>query len=254
MTQLPLSFLRTPLCHRAYHDVTAGRPENSREAIHAAVHAGYGIEIDIQRSKDGIAMVFHDYDLARLTGRSGFVATETASALGDTLLIGGATGIPTLTDILNIVDGTVPLLIEIKDQDLGLGPNVGPLEQAIAADLTGYTGDVAVMSFNPHSVAKMAHYAPEVPRGLTTDTFEPEDWKTVPDTRLKELRPIPDLERVDASFISHRMADLSNPRIKQISASGLPILCWTVKSEADEQNARQIADNITFEGYAAKHP
>ncbi len=254
MTHLAPSFVTTPLCHRAYHDVTDGRPENSREAIRAAINAGYGIEIDIQRSKDGVAMVFHDYDLPRLTGRTGFVATETAIDLGNMPLIGGATGIPTLAEVLSMVNGSVPLLIEIKDQDLGLGPNIGPLERAIAADLAGYQGDVAVMSFNPHSVAEMARVLPDVARGLTTDTFTTEDWPTVPEPRLGELRPIPDLDRVGASFISHRMSDLSNPRVSGISQSGRPILCWTVKSEDDERNARQYADNITFEGYAAKHP
>lgn len=254
MTHLAPSFLRSPLCHRAYHDLDAGRPENSREAIKASVDAGYGIEVDIQRSKDGVAMVFHDYDLGRLTGRKGFVATETAADLRGMTLIGGATGVPTLAEVLSIVDGKVPLLIEVKDQDMGLGPNVGPLEQAIADDLTGYTGDVAVMSFNPHSVAHMAHLLPDVPRGLTTDTFTQADWPPVPEARLAELRPIPDLERVGASFISHRLSDLPNPRVAEISRSGLPILCWTVKSEQDEKEARQFADNITFEGYAAHHP
>ncbi|MGD9295280.1 MAG: glycerophosphodiester phosphodiesterase family protein, partial [Roseobacter sp.] len=78
---LPPEFLRLPLAHRALHNVTEGRPENSRAAIRAAIAAGYGIEIDVQRSADHEAMVFHDYDLARLADGPGKIAEHRASDL-----------------------------------------------------------------------------------------------------------------------------------------------------------------------------
>jgi glycerophosphoryl diester phosphodiesterase len=246
---LPESFLCAPIAHRALHDITKGHPENSRAAIKAAIALGFGIEIDIQRSADGEAMVFHDYDLGRLTDETGPVAGRTAAELSAIALRHGDEGIPTLAEVLDLVNGQVPLLIEVKDQDGALGPNIGPLEARIGELLRGYSGPVAVMSFNPHSVAAMAEHAPDVPRGLTTCAFEGGDWPLIPEARRMELRRIPDFERVDACFISHDVNTLTAKPVMDLHAHGHPILCWTVRSSEIEQTARQVADNITFEGY-----
>ena len=252
MPNLPAAFLQTPITHRAYHDISQGRPENSRAAIRAAIAAGYGIEIDLQLSKDGQAMVFHDYDLHRLTPEQGMVRDHTASELLAIPLLHGDEGIPTLTEVLDIIDGRVPLLIEIKDQDGGMGPDVGPLEQATADALQGYAGPVAVMSFNPHSVAEMARLAPDIPRGITTSAYNPDIWKELSAETCDRLRDIPDLDATDACFISHEARDLPHrPRVAEIKETGLPILCWTIRSPEQEAEARKIADNVTFEGYAA---
>ena len=89
MTKLHADFRRIPLAHRALHDVGDGRPENSRAAIRAAMAAGYGIEIDLQLSRDGRAMVFHDYDLTRLTGVKGVIQQRDATDLSQIALLGG---------------------------------------------------------------------------------------------------------------------------------------------------------------------
>lgn len=254
MTPLPPAFLTAPIAHRALHDLTDGRPENSRAAIRAAIEAGYGIEIDLQPSSEGRAMVFHDYALKRLTGQEGTISTQPAETLGGIALLGGDEGIPTFAEVLDLVAGRVPLLVEIKDQDGVLGPNIGALEEAAARDVAGYEGPLAFMSFNPHSVAALASLAPHVPRGLVTDAYDETGWPLVPPARRDELRAIPDFDRTGASFISHRAADLSRPRVAEIKASGTPVLCWTVRSPAEEAEARRVADNITFEGYAAPIP
>ena len=247
---LPRSFATLPFAHRALHDVADGRPENSRAAIRAAISAGYGIEIDVQLSGDGAAMVFHDYHLERLTDVQGAVQLHTADALKSTPLRGGNEGIPDLAEVLEIVAGQVPLLIELKDQDGAMGPNVGALEQATAQALTGYDGDVAVMSFNPHAVAAMQVLAPDVPRGLTTSAYRPEDWP-LPEEVCALLRGIPDYERVGASFISHEVDDLESVRVAELKRSGAVVNCWTVRSAAQEAQARRVADTITFDGYLA---
>ena len=246
---LPRSFLDRPIAHRALHDTTVA--ENSMGAIKAAVAAGYGIEIDIQRSADDVAMVFHDYDLARLTGQKGAIAQRDAAALGGMALAGGGGCVPTLRDVLDEVAGAVPLLIEIKDQDGGLGPNVGALERDVCAALSGYDGDVALMSFNPHSVAACAQFAPDVPRGLTTCPFPAKDWPTVPAAVREAQRHIPDFDRVGACFISHQQDDLTSSPVAELKSRGVPILCWTIRSPEMEREARKIANNITFEGYLA---
>ncbi|TDK43952.1 glycerophosphodiester phosphodiesterase family protein [Antarcticimicrobium luteum] len=251
---LPDALLRLPVAHRAYHDIASGRPENSRAAIRAAIAAGYGIEIDLQLTADGAAMVFHDYDLGRLTGQAGPLRRRSAAeASAIPLLNGDGETIPRFEEILDLVAGRVPLLVELKDQDGAMGPDVGSLEAATARALSGYAGPVAVMSFNPHSMAELARLAPELPRGLTTCSYDPADWPLTVET-CERLRAIPDFERVGAGFISHQAGDLSRPRVRALHSDGVPVLCWTIRSPEAEAEARKLADNITFEGYAAAIP
>ncbi|WP_435139607.1 glycerophosphodiester phosphodiesterase family protein [Pseudopelagicola sp. nBUS_19] len=245
------SFLTVPLAHRALHDITDGRPENSRAAIRAALALGYGIEIDLQLSQDGEAMVFHDYDLGRLTGETGPVRQRTATELSDIMLSGGEEGVPTLSEVLTMVDGQVPVLVELKDQDGALGPDVGILETAAAQAADGYEGPLAYMSFNPESVAAMARVAPNVPRGLVTESFPAGEWSLIKAVVRNRLREIPDYDRVGASFISHQASDLNRSRVLELKSTGAHILCWTVRSPKVEAEARKIADNVTFEGYLA---
>lgn len=249
MTALPLVFLDRPIAHRALHG--QGRPENSRAAVRAAVEAGYGIEIDLQLSKDGQAMVFHDYALTRLTGAKGPIQQRSATDLAGLTLIGGDEGVPTLSEVLDLVKGAVPLLIELKDQDGRMGPNIGPLERATAEALSSYDGPVALMSFNPHSAAEMARLCPERPRGLTTCAGTAEDFPTLHAERRAELRKMPGLVEMGASFISHDRTDLGSDLVAAQKARGLRVLCWTIRSPAQEAEARRVAENITFEGYAA---
>ena len=256
MTRVPLpeGFLKLPIAHRALHDRVHGRIENSPAAIRAAVAAGYAIEIDLQLSKDGVPMVFHDDDLDRLTGEAGPVNARTAADLGRITLKDSTDTIPTLAEVLAIIAGKVPLLIEIKDQTLVMGPTDGRLEAATADALEAYTGDVALMSFNPHSVAQMDRLAPHLPRGITTSAYDPDDWAPLPAEVCDRLRPIPDFDATASSFISHEGRDLARPRVAELKAQGAAILCWTIRSAADEALARRIADNVTFEGYRAALP
>jgi len=246
---LPPAFLKRPLAHRALHNDRVA--ENSIGAIKAAIEAGYGIEIDIQPSRDGVPMVFHDYDLKRLTGKAGPVAQYTSAELNETELLGGGGAVPTFAQVLELVRGRVPLLVEIKDQDGQLGPNVGALENAVCAALANYVGDVALMSFNPHAVAVCAQVAPNLPRGITTCPYPKANWALLPTKTRETLARIPDFERVGASFISHQQDDLSSPIVAKFKSVGIPILCWTIRSPEMETQARKIADNVTFEGYLA---
>jgi len=248
---LPQVFLQRPIAHRALHDISDNRPENSLSAIRAAIEAGYGIEIDLQMTADGRAMVFHDYDMKRLTGQAGPIRQVTSvAATAQPLLHSEGDVIPALQEVLDLVDGRVPLLIEFKDQDGAMGTGIGPLERDAVRALDGYGGPVALMSFNPNSVAELARLAPHLPRGLVTSAYDPGDWP-LPATLCEHLRGIPDFDRVGASFISHEVEDLGRPRVAALKARGVPVLCWTVRSAKQEADARRVADNVTFEGYAA---
>ena len=132
-----------------------------------------------------------------------------------------------------------------------MGPDVGPLEQAVADVLRSYEGPVALMSFNPHSMAAMAEHSPGLPRGLTTDAYRPENWRHLTPETCARLREIPDYDRVGACFISHQYKDLSRPRVQELKAQGAAILCWTITSLEAEHEGRLAAENITFEGYLA---
>lgn len=247
MSPLPDSFLTRPLAHRALHG--AGRPENSRAAIAAAIAQGFGVEIDIQRSRDGVPMVFHDYDLRRLTLDSGPIAQRSAAELASIPLVDGDETVPTLQEILTLIDGQVPVLIEIKDQDGALGASLSGLERAVADLLLDYPGDAAVMSFNPNAVQLMSRYLPDRPTGLVTCAFNAEHWPTIPAPTRQRLAQIPDFEISGASFVSHNHHELTDSRIAELKTEGVPILCWTITSCEQEALARQVADNITFEGY-----
>jgi len=249
MTPLPKVFLDRPIAHRALHG--PGRPENSRAALRAAMAAGYGVELDLQLSKDGRAMVFHDYSLKRLTGTQGPIRQRSAADLSELCLIGGEEAVPTLEEVLAVAGGDVPLLLELKDQDGRMGADIGPLEHAAAEAVAGYVGEVAFMSFNPHSVARMARLCPDRPRGLTTCAYAPKDYPTLSAALRAHLREMPGLQELGASFISHSHRDLTSPHVAKQKARGLSVLCRTIRSPEEEATARRIADNITFEGYAA---
>lgn len=248
---LPAAFLTTPLAHRAYHNRALRRPENSPGAVQAALEAGYGIEIDLQLSSDGVAMVFHDDQLDRLTDATGLIADRTAADLGQIKLRHSDDSIPTLIQILTQIAGRVPLLIELKDQTGSMSQTDGRLEGATAAALATYQGPVAVMSFNPHAIAHMARLAPHLPRGLTTSAYQPTDWAPLDPATCDHLRAIPDYDRTCSSFISHEAADLPRARVAELKAAGAAILCWTIRTPEAEAKARTVAQNITFESYPA---
>ena len=248
---LPEAFLHRPIAHRAYHDRAKGRPENSAAAVRAALDAGYGIEIDLQLTRDGQAVVFHDERVERLTTGTGLVRDQTLAQMQALAVRDSSDPVPTFAQLLDLVAGRVPLLVELKDQTDTMSPTDGRLEAATAAALANYAGPVAVMSFNPHAIVQMAWLAPIIPRGLTTSAYDPGSWAPLDPVRCAELREIPDYDRSLSSFLSHEAADLARPRVTQLAALGAKILCWTIRSPQAEVLARKHAQNITFEGYAA---
>ena len=207
--------------------------------------------MDVQLTSDGHAMVFHDDLLDRLTGENGPIRSRTRAELEATPLTDDGGTIQSLETVLAMIAGHVPVVIEIKDQDGAMGPNVGPLEQATCNALADYKGDVALMSFNPHAVAACAKLAPHIPRGIVTSSYEAQFWPEVPEETRKNLREIPDYDRTGACFISHEATDLDRPRVAALKSQGAQILCWTIRSAKAEADARRIVDNVTFEGYLA---
>ena len=242
-------FIDGPIAHRTLHDIKKGHPENSWEGLEAAIASGFAIEIDLQLSRDGIPVVFHDYELDRLTESSGLIADLDADELESIVLIGGKRSIPRFDNFMEYVAGRVPVLVELKDQDGALGDKITALEGATCEVLRKYKGPVAVMSFNPNMIARCAMLAPEIPRGLVLDAFSETDWPKVSDTRRKELAAVTHYSNVGATFVSHSYSELHSEKIIELKKSGALIFCWTIRSKAQSKQARRFVDSVTFEGY-----
>jgi glycerophosphoryl diester phosphodiesterase len=247
---LPPGFFARAVAHRGLHDRAAGRIENSASAVAAAARAGWAVEIDVQLSADGRAVVFHDDRLDRLTAETGRVRDRTASELGRLALTDGrGDAIAALEAVAALVAGRVPLVVEVKDQGGALSEaGVGPLEAAVAAALAGYAGPVAVMSFNPASMAAMARLAPALPRGLVACAADAYDEPLSP-ARRAALASLADFDAAGACFASYGWRDLPTPATARLRGAGAPVICWTVRSAADAAAALRHADAITFEGF-----
>lgn len=225
-----------PIAHRGYHDLPAGRPENSLAAFAAAIEANYAIECDLHPSSDGVPMVFHDRRLRRMTGRRGHVRGRSAAELARLPLQGTDERIPTLDEMLRLVDGRVPLVIELKHV---AGRDVG-FAAAVVDRLRRYAGPAALMSFDAALIADVKAAGPEVPRGLTAEG----DIRTT----LKHLSTIVGL---GVNFVSYNVDHLPTaaPTIAQ-KVFRLPLISWTVQTPAQLRKAQQWSDQITFEGFA----
>ncbi len=212
--------------HRGLHG--EGRVENSPSAFAAAIERGLGIECDVQRSRDGEAMVFHDWDLDRLSSEHGPVKVRDAAELGQIAL--GATGdaIPTLADLLSQIGGKVPLLIEIKSKR---EVRFAPLCFAVRRALEGYRGPVAVMSFDPRAMRWFARHAPHIVRGLVVT----EEGRRTLSGRLRRHLS---LWQARAEFLAYDIRDLPSRFALAQRARGLPLLTWTVRSPDLAERAR----------------
>lgn len=222
--------------HRGLHG--PGYPENSPSAFALALEAGTGIECDIQRSADGQAMVFHDWDLDRLTADKGPVASLRAEDLQRLVLKGSKDTIPTLEQLLQQVDGKVPLLIEIKS-----GPQyrVGPSCLAVRRALEGYRGLHAVMSFDPRVSRWFATHSPQTVRGLV---ITEEDDRALPG-RWRRHRH---LWQAKPDFMAYDIRDLPSGFAASQRKRGLPVLTWTVRSAELAERAAEHADAPIAEG------
>ena len=224
-----------PIAHRGLHDATT--PENSLAAYQKAIDAGYAIELDVRPIDDGTVVVFHDADLKRMTNRDGYVCNLSKDDLNSITLLNSNEKIPTFEEVLKFVDGRVPILIEIKNEG-----KIGPLERDVLALLENYSGEFAVQSFNPYSLEYFKKNAPHILRGQLAAYFGKE-MSFLRRYLLSRLK----LNKVSApDFIAYRHSDLP---IKYVTKTKLPVLAWTVSSNADLEKVKPYCDNIIFENF-----
>lgn len=235
-------YLHKPIAHRGLHDHAAGVPENSLAAISRAVEMGYPVELDVRALRDGTVVAFHDEDMQRLTGEAGPIAGTDARAARGLRLLNTDQPVPFLRDVLEFVDGAVPLLVEVKNETL----STGTLESGVAQLLSDYGGEFAVQSFNPNSLAWFKNHAPEFHRGQLSGAFSD---SPIPESVKKKLQYL-ELNHISAPhFIGYEMACLPFDRVDELRVQGLPVLAWTVRNSEEHARVRPLCDNIVFENF-----
>ncbi|WP_435200250.1 glycerophosphodiester phosphodiesterase family protein [Qipengyuania sp. 902] len=222
--------------HRGLHG--AGRIENSASAFRAAIAAGFGIECDIQRSADDVAMVFHDWDFTRLIGRPEKSASLTAAEWKTLSYLEGEEPPIALADLLELVAGSVPILVEIKSKR---GYDVERSCEAVAECLENYDGLHAVMSFDPRVSRWFRKHSPKTVQGLVMREDDKGYTQKAWQRRLTLWAARPE-------FLAYHVEALPNPMVSALREAGLPIATWTVSTPALAERAQANADLLIAEG------
>jgi glycerophosphoryl diester phosphodiesterase len=233
---LPRSWLtRAPFAHRGLHDLAAGRPENSLAAFARCCETGFAAEMDVRLSRDGEVVVFHDRAVRRLTGAAGRVEDLTAAQLTRLDIHGTGERIALLRDVLDLVAGRVPLLLELKP--CSFGP---VLERGVLGALQGYRGDVAIQSFKRRSLRHLDRCeAPQAVGHL---------WRRLRVAGGPMPRP---------AFYGCHVATAGGPAVRRRRDAGEIVIAWTVRSPEQAARALRHVDNYIFEGFVpdrAAHP
>jgi glycerophosphoryl diester phosphodiesterase len=235
-----------PIAHRGLHDAARGIIENTASAVAAAVAGDYGIEVDLQLSADGEAMVHHDDALGRLTDGSGPLAALSAAELKRVPFRATADRMMTLGDLCDLVGARVTLVLEIKsgfDRDARL---LARITQVLAA----YEGPVAAMSFDPYVVAGLRRIAPRLRRGIVAQRrFDHADWRGMSGWQRHGMAHLLHAPITRPDFVAYRVDDLPAPVTRFAHAFGLAVLTWTVRTPAQCARAVEWADQMIFEGF-----
>jgi glycerophosphoryl diester phosphodiesterase len=236
-----------PIAHRGLHKNSEGIIENTATAFAGAMTGNYAIECDLQITSDADAVVFHDEKLDRLCDAQGLVKALTTKQLQKIAIKHSSDHIQSLSELLEQVNGQVPLVIELKshwDGDTAL---------AITAlnSLKTYNGQYALMSFDQDLVAAVAQHSPETIRGITADRTIHADYDALPEERRLDMQQFRHLHKTRPHFVSFYFRDLPYAPVQNLRDQGLAIITWTIRSKDEEALARQYSDQVTFEGYAA---
>lgn len=242
MEKYDISWLKKfPIAHRGLHDISVKIPENSLKAFANAVKHNYAIELDVYVISDQQVIVFHDDNLKRMCGIEKNVNTLNSFDYHLYNLLRTEEKIPLLQEVLHLVDGKVPIIIEIKNQ-----PKTKNANMVILNILLGYKGFIAIQSFNPFIMGWFAKNAPTLPRGQLSSNFKDEQIGLVKKFILKKFifnfvsKP---------HFIAYNVKDIPNRLIVKKRKKGILIIGWTVNSEKEYQQIAAYCDNIIFESF-----
>jgi glycerophosphoryl diester phosphodiesterase len=236
-----------PIAHRGLHDAARGVIENTAGAVRAAIDANYGIEVDVQVSRDGEAMVHHDDVLGRLTEGEGRLDAFTSAELKRVAFRGSEERMMTLGDLCDLVGGRVGMLVELKSRFDG----DGRLPARVATVLDGYRGPVGPMSFDPRQLAWLRQKSPRLTRGIIAAKYRPHPyWDLMPPWMRHGMGYLLTALTARPQFVAYAVADL--PALAPLLARhvfGLPLLTWAVRTQAEQRTAARWADQMIFEGF-----
>jgi glycerophosphoryl diester phosphodiesterase len=238
-----------PIAHRGLHNPNKGIIENTMPAFDAAIAKGYGIECDLRPAAGGNPVVFHDETLNRLVKGKGPVANLQAADLKRLRYKGSDARICSFAEMLDLVDGQVPLLVEIKSE--WKPPDMAFLKQ-IAKQAVAYQGPLALMSFDPAVMVALKNLAPSVPRGIVSGSFTGAGWwnRKISKARGAALRDLLECGAVEPDFIAYQVSELPTPVTRFTrEVLGLPLFTWTVRTAKDRSTAAKWADAMIFEGF-----
>lgn len=228
---------KTPIAHRGLYNREL--PENSLAAFENAVKAGFPIELDVRLANDGTIVVFHDEKLGRMTDCDGYVSNLDFEDLKEIKLLKTDQHIPTFEQVLELVNGKVPLLIELK----GNRKNC-TLEGKLIDMLNSYTcGEYAVEAFDPKCMEYFFHNAPNIVRGQLSRRFTRGELPHRERAIISKLKCL-DISRPD--FIAYKADNLPN---RYTTSVDLPVIAWTVCSENQAAKILNHSVNYIFDGF-----
>ncbi|WP_350334632.1 glycerophosphodiester phosphodiesterase family protein [Coralliovum pocilloporae] len=237
-----------PIAHRGYHNPSEGRMENGVKAIAAAVENNFSIELDVQLTSDREALVFHDETLDRLTHETGPVLARSSADIKTLPFCETDDRIATLGEILDLVNGRVPVIVELKSH----WDKSDFLVRRTIEIARAYKGPIAIMSFDPFMVAGLRTLAPNIPRGIVAERRFTEQGQTVTPFQAFYLGNLCHWLQTRPDFISYAINDLPAPVPSAIRRwTRIPLICWTVRTAEQRRKAAIECDQITFEGF---HP
>ena len=248
----PAPFNTKLFAHRGLHDNSSDAPENSMAAFRRAVERGYGIELDVQLTSDGIPVIFHDPDLDRACGVHGLVREHTFEELQKLRLFGSGERIPALKDFLEMVDGKAPLIVEYKSEDSDL-----TLCRVIDPMLRAYKGAYCIESFNPLVLLWYRTHRPKIMRGQLSDGFI-----HIPKYRTLKKAPftipvqflIPNfLSKPDFIAYNHMYEGNISRRICR-NLYRAKAAAWTIKSQKELEKAKDSFDVFIFDSFIPELP
>jgi len=241
----------TLIAHRGMHSESENIPENTLSAFARAIENGYIIELDVAMTKDKKLVVYHDKKLKRLFGLEAYLSEMDYSELAELRFANSPEKIPLFEEVLALVNGQVPLLIEIKNEGA-----VGELESKLYDQLKSYSGQYAIQSFNPYSVAWFRKNAPEVLRGQLSGSFEVSDY----DVEYAGTTRLPWYQKILLSnlllnfesrpnFIAYEINN-NIDKLNSLRKLDVPVLGWTVKSVEEYESVKSVFDNFIVEEFA----
>jgi glycerophosphoryl diester phosphodiesterase len=240
-----LTFLKTHLfAHRGLHSKDLSIPENSMAAFKAAMAQGFAIELDVNVTKDGVALSFHDNHLKRLCNDARMLSDVTYEDIKHLKLLKTNESIPTFKEVLTLVSGKVPLLIELKPHG-----DIPLLCQSVMHDLEDYNGQYALFSFHPKAVHWLKKHHPDVIRGQISEYFKDQKMSKVSKYLMRSMffnrftRP---------DFISYGIKDLPNPYLDRLKKKGMTIISYAAKTQEELDFVRSHYDNVVFEYFIPK--